>query len=205
MSLAYITESVIKNKIYIYSDCILTSFGDGIWTHCMCTRPLYNLANDTKPLYNLANGTITSNIVEAWSTLSTDENPNAFLEYFCGYNNYPINLQLRIPNLKTWTNCLRKTARINCIDIKHISRVHWKPRVTMVTSLSSLVALEVVDMTTSGGATEDKVGVMTASCSWCIKRQIKRPITISAKYIIATSIRKLNSMNSNWSHPWDEL
>ena len=38
---------------------------------------------------------------------------------------------------------------------------HWKPNVVIIPTLSSLVALEVVVMTTSGATSDDKVGVMT--------------------------------------------
>ena len=39
--------------------------------------------------------------------------------------------------------------------------LHWKARVVMMPTLSSLVAPEVVVMTTSGATSDDKVGIMT--------------------------------------------
>ena len=75
----------------------------------------------------------------------------------------------------------------------------------MVTSLWSLMTLEVVDMTASGAVTEDKVGVMTTFFIPVLDVFKVKKNTITTKYVIAKTIMKLNSMKAYWSHPWDEL
>ena len=51
--------------------------------------------------------------------------------------------------------CWNYTVNFHCFEVNH-----WRPRVVMVPTLSSLAAPEVVIKTTSGAASDDKVGLM---------------------------------------------
>ena len=46
-----------------------------------------------------------------------------------------------------------------------VDMLHWKPRVVMMQTLSSLALLEVGNTTTFSDASRDKVGMMT---TWCV-------------------------------------
>ena len=62
-----------------------------------------------------------------------------------------------------WFLCLKKSAITfgeGCMSVHHWFYNHRKPRVTMMPTLSSLVAPEVV-ITTSGATSDDKVGIIT--------------------------------------------